>query len=247
MSGDFSPWINRIPWRIIVEVEIFDDGSGANSVLEGEWIDVPHCKSGTTSTTEPATTTTVPVTQSAEVSAACVLDGDTATYPITVTVNGEEGATGTVTINGVDTAYVIDADRSIEVNANGAPGDNTVVVTDDEAGEILNQVLALEDCTPATTTTTQPTTTTTAPTTTTQGTTTTTQATTTITTPTTTTTESSSQTSTPPVSVLPTDLDQTELPQTGIDNGPLAGVGIGLVLTGAGLLVATRREEGLSS
>lgn len=328
MSGDFQPWINRIDWRIIVEVDAFNDGSGVDSVVEGDWIYVPHCKDGTTSTTEGTTTTSTPVTESAEVTAACVLDNGVATYPITVTVTGEEAATGTVTINGVDTAYVIDADGSIEVTADGVAGVNTVVVTDDVAGELLNEELVLEDCTPPTTTIpvtlsasaeggcvldgdiatypivviingdagatgtvtvngvdtpyvidaggtasidasgmagdntvvvtddqvgvifnqvlafedcSPPTTTTTETTATTIETTTTTVA------ETTTTTDSSSGNGTTPVSVLPTEIDQTELPQTGIDNGPLAGIGMALVLGGAGMLIAIRRQESLSS
>ena len=49
------------------------------------------------------------------------------------------------------------------------------------------------------------------------------------------------------MSVLPTVIDQTELPQTGIDNGPLAAMGIAMLLGGAGLLIAVRRQEGMAS
>lgn len=342
MSGVFNPWQNNIYWRIVVEVEQFNDGSGVDSSVASDWTWISHCKDGTTSSTAPTTTTSIPVTQSADVTAACVLDDGVATYPITVTVNGEEGATGTVSINGADTPYTIDATGTFEVTAEGMAGTNTVVVTDDEAGEILNQDLVLEDCTPPTTTipvtqsatvdgscelegetavypitvtvngeegatgtvsingvdtpytidatgtvvvtgdgaagdntvtvtddevgiilnevlvledctpatTTTPTTT---PTTTTPSTTpsttepsTTTEASTT-TQASTTTTEASSNTGSPPVSVLPTEVDQTELPQTGIDNGPLAGIGLAFLLGGAGLLLTLRRQEAISS
>ena len=233
MSGEFAPADHsNFFYRVIVEVDAFNDGSGVNSMVSTDWVWVNQCKNGTTSTTAPTTTTTAPVTIEAEVSASCVLENEVATWPITVTVTGDEGAMGTVSINGDATPYVIDADGTLEVNGNGTPGTNTVVVTDDVAGEILNEDLELADCTPTTTT---------------EATTTTTQVTTT-TDPgeTTTTTKASSDGSSTDVSVLPEEIDQQDLPQTGLDNGPLAGIGFGFILIGAGLLVATRRDEGLT-
>ena len=200
MSGDFAPADHsNFFYRVIVEVDAFNDGSGVDSMVSTDWVWVNECKNGTTSTTAPTTTTTVPVTIEADVSASCVLENEVATWPITVTITGDEGATGTVSINSDATPYVIDADGTVEVNGNGTPGTNTVVVTDDVAGEILNEDLELADCTP--TTTTEPTTTTT------QATTTTTQATTTTTQATTTTTKASSDGSSTDVSVLPEEID----------------------------------------
>ena len=96
--------------------------------------------------------------------------------------------------------------------------------------------------TSSTSTTTEPTTTTTeGTTTTTEGTTTTSEATTI--TEVTTTTDPSNKTNTPPVSALPTQIDQTELPQTGIENGALTAIGFAMVIGGAGLLIATRAKE----
>ena len=162
-----------------------------------------------------------------------------------------------MTINGVDTPYAIDGSGEAVVAANGMAGDNTVEVVDDIFGSILSEIIALVDCT-ETTTTTEETTTTTEATTTTQrrkrrrprrrrqppprkprrppprrkrpS-----------------TTGSPSTEGTVPVSVLPTVIDQTELPQTGIDNGPLAAMGIAMLLGGAGLLIAVRRQEGMAS
>ena len=82
------------------------------------------------------------------------MDGDSATFPITVTVTGDEGATGTVTINGADLAYTIDADGEVIIAAEGVAGDNTVEVVDDVFGSILSEVLNIPDCSPGTTTTT---------------------------------------------------------------------------------------------
>ena len=117
---------------------------------------------------------------------------------------------------------------------------------------------------PTTTTATEPTTTTTAPTTTTTttdppttttgldvgGSTSTTQptSTTTATTqpdPTTTTDDGGSNNgSAPPVSVLPTGIDQTELPQTGLGDAATGALGAALVIAGAGvLLVAEQRAR----
>lgn len=96
---------------------------------------------------------------------------------------------------------------------------------------------------PATTTTDGSTTTTVAPTTSsTGGTTTTTEGATTTTDGATTTSESSSNTGTPPVSVLPTEIDQTELPLTGIGDGWTAALGAVLVIIGAGILVFIEHE-----
>ena len=153
-----------------------------------------------------------------------MLENDVATFPITVTVTGDEGASDTVTVNGVDYPYTIDASGEVVIATDGVAGDNTVDVVDDSFGSILSEVLNIPDCSPGTTTTTDPGETTT-----------------------TTTEDSSSNTEAPPVSVLPTEIDQTELPQTGIDNGPLAALGLTMLIGGAGLLVAVRRNEALES
>ena len=234
LDGTFVPGVSGGFVKVTVEVDGFNDGTGQSSVVMSSWIRVNRCKNGTTTTASP-TTTTAPVTLSASVTAACVLDNGIATYPITVTVSGDEGATGVVTINGVATAYAIGASGEAVVLANGVEGNNTVEVVDDVFGSILSDVIALQDCGETTTTTEATTTTTEAPTTTTDP------------AESTTTSEASSTDGTPPVSVLPTEIDQTELPQTGIDNGPLAAMGVTMLLGGAGLLIAARRQEALGS
>jgi len=175
---------------IVTTEQGFENGAGIGAAAQTASFFVPICKDGTTSTganttttTSPTTTTTQPTGQTAVATAVCEVTGNGSSYPIDVTVTGDPGATGTVTINGTDIAYTIDADGSITVSAQGVEGTNTIVVTDDVGGVLLNTSVDLEDCAntttttaPATTTTTQPTTTTTQPpTTTTQPTTTTTQ------------------------------------------------------------------------
>ena len=285
LDHHFVPGLPPAFVMVTVEVDQFNDGTGVGSVVMSSSIRIDMCKSGTT--TSGATTTTTAVTITASVTAACVLENDVATFPITVTVTGDEGASGTVTVNGVDYPYTIDASGEVVIATDGVAGDNTVDVVDDSFGSILSEVLNIPDCSPGTTPTTDPGDTTpttdpgdttpttdpgdttpttdpgdTTPTTDPGDTTPTTDPGDTTpttdpgdTTPTTdpgdttptTTEDSSSITETPPVSVLPTEIDQTELPQTGIDNGPLAALGLTMLIGGAGLLVAVRRNEALES
>ncbi len=185
---------------IVTTEQGFENGAGIGATAQTAEFFVPICKDGTTSTganttttTSPTTTTTQPTGQSAVATAVCEVTGTVSSYPIEVTVTGDPGATGTVTINGTDIAYTIDADGSITVSTLGVEGTNTVVVTDDVGGVLLDTTFDLEDCT-NTTTTTVPATTTTAP------------ATTTTTTqpPTTTTTIQPTTTTVPPTTTQPT-------------------------------------------
>lgn len=257
---------------IVTAEQGFVDGTGVGSTDQTADFYVPVCKDGTTSTgatttTEPSTTTSLPTGSEAVASGACELIEGTAIYPIEVTVSGDEGATGTVEINGATIPYTIDADGEVVITAEGGAGTNTIVVTDDVAGVLLDTELVLEDCSETTTTSQETTTTTQATTTTTEATTTTTEATTTTTEATTTTTEatttsqattattsqattttegetSSGGGSTPDVSVLPQQIEQETLPETGLADGELALVGVFLVVAGAGLLMVTNRKMG---
>lgn len=98
-----------------------------------------------------------PVTEDAAIAGVCDHTGDTTTYPLTVTIVGEAGATGVVTANGVDHGYVIGADGTTVLTIEGVSGSNDVVVTDDEIGVITSSTIALEDCTPTPPTTVPPT------------------------------------------------------------------------------------------
>jgi LPXTG-motif cell wall-anchored protein len=271
---------NMTAHLVVTAEQGFVDGSGIGATAQTAEFFVPHCKDGTTSTsaatttttgatttTEPTTTTTLPAGESATASGACEVTVDGVSYPIEVVITGASGATGTVTINGSDIGYTIDADGEVTVTAQGAAGSNTVVVVDDVSGLLLDDTIVIEECgttttTQPTTTTTQPTTTTTQPTTTTtQATTTTTEAVTTTSAPETTSTSvaattsqattattggGTSESTAPPVSVLPAQVDQGgTLPDTGIANGSLALVGAMLIVTGAGLLVLTNRKTGI--
>ena len=144
----------------------------------------------------------------ATVNGQCVVEGDAASWPITVTINGAEGLTGTVVINGVTTPYTIDGTGQVVIAQNGMAGVNPVTVVDDLVGQLLAEDLILEDCTPPTTTTT--TTTTTVPVTTT---------TTTTTVPVTTTTAA-------------------VLPATGVGVLSYAAAGAALVVIGLAMLAA---------
>jgi hypothetical protein len=120
----------------------------------------PTTTQPTTTTTTPTTTTTNPTvapsstttttpsegTLTASTEGTCLFE-DVASYSVRVRVEGPAGSRGVIQVGNLVTDYVVFDTGVFQVIVEGQVGDNAVSVVDDAAGAILEETVAIEDCT----------------------------------------------------------------------------------------------------
>ena len=147
-------------------------------------------------------------------------------HAVRVDVRGDAGAAGVVSLLGKDHGFTLDSDGHYALTAQADSGTHDIVVTDGEGTELYETSLVLEKCDTDVLSgggETKP-----------KG-----------ETQIDVTSEQSdpAPAASPQVQVLGSQIDQTELPFTGVSDGPLAAVGVILLALGATMLATVRRFE----